>query len=118
MAITNPFERHPRSLAKLPRVVRLYIFHCLVGFGLSALLTALVIMSNFAGVGSLVATVDDGWLAALVFFVLNGTVLSGVQTSIVIMTMEYHEDGAGGRRPPMDHAAVPVRVRQDPPRQR
>lgn len=108
-AMTNPFSRYPRVLARLPRLIRIYIFHSLVGFGLAACLTLAVLISDFAGIGSLVRTVSGGWLAAFVFFFLNGTVFAGVQSSIAIMGLGKDED-QGGRRPPMLSAAIPVRV--------
>ena len=87
----NPFRRHPRLFARLPRVVRLYILHCAIGFGLSAVFTGLILWADVAGVGHLVRSVEGGWLAAAVFFVLNGIVFAGVQFSIVLMSMPYRD---------------------------
>ena len=87
----DPFRQRPRAIARLPRVVRLYILHCLIGFMLSAIFTALVLGFDVAGVGHLVSTVDGGRLAAFVFFVLNGIVFSGVQFGIVLMSMDYND---------------------------
>ena len=69
--------------------VRLYIFHCFIGYLLSAVFTALIIGFDVAGVGHLVTSVEGGWLAALVFFLLNGIVFAGVQFGIVLMSMPY-----------------------------
>ena len=91
MTSTNPFLKRPRLLAGLPRIVRLYILHSIVGFVLSAVFTALVLWFDIVGIGHLVAHVEGGWIAALVFFVLNGIVFAGVQTAIVIMTLDYDE---------------------------
>lgn len=101
MSPTNPFRRSPRALARLPRIVRLYIFHCLVGFALAGVFTASVLWLNIANIGHLVTHVSGGWLAAVVFFVLNGIVFAGVQTSIVIMSMDYPgkpDDPKGSQR--------------------
>lgn len=89
---TNPFQVYPRILAKLPRIVRLYIFHCIIGFAIAGVFTAYVLIANVANIGHLVATVDGGIIAAVVFFVLNGIVLAGVQTGIVIMSLGVDED--------------------------
>ena len=88
---TNPFRTRPRMIAKLPRIVRLYILHCLVGFLLAAIFTGLILWFDVAGIGHLVTHVEGGWLAALVFFALNGIVFAGVQTGIVIMMMDYDD---------------------------
>lgn len=117
MSITDPFRRNPRFLAQLPRVVRLYIFNCLIGFTLSGIFTAAIVWWNIAGIGHLVASVPEGKLALLVFFMLNGIVFSGVQTGIVIMTMDYDdEDKDRGLRVPVPEPAlipVPAPRKQD-----
>ncbi|MEM1397090.1 MAG: hypothetical protein AAGH38_06540, partial [Pseudomonadota bacterium] len=89
MSATDPFRSFPPRLARLPRLVRLYIFNCLLGFGLAACFTGLVLSLNIANIGYLVAHVSGGWLAVTVFFILNGIVFAGVQTGIVIMSMDY-----------------------------
>ena len=91
MNTTDPFLHRPRLLAQLPRIVRLYVLHTLVGFALSAVFTALVLWFDIVGIGHLVTHVDGGWIAAVVFFVLNGIVFASVQTAIVIMTMDYDD---------------------------
>lgn len=108
MSATDPFRSFPPQIARLPRLVRLYIFNCLIGFGLAACFTVLILWLNVANIGHLVTHVNGGWLAALVFFVLNGIVFAGVQTGIVIMSMEYpgQPTDKGGRR-------RPVRVRPE-----
>lgn len=109
---TNPFQVYPRSLAKLPRIVRLYIFHCCIGFTISGVFTAAILSANVANIGHLVSTVDGGMLAAAVFFVLNGIVFAGVQTGIVIMSLgDDDDDNSGGLSiAGIDDHAMPVRV--------
>ena len=106
MHSTNPFRHRPRAISTLPRVVRLYILHCLIGFALAAIFTGLILGFDVAGIGHLVTHVSGGWLAAFVFFVLNGIVFAGVQTGIVIMMMDYDDTP----KPPKglgQHAARP-----------
>lgn len=105
---TNPFRQRPAALARLPRLIRLYIFHCIIGFALAGVFTALVLWVNVANIGHLVATVEGGWFAAGIFFVLNGIVFAGVQTGIVIMTLDDDTPGGGTRAPAP--AAIPVVV--------
>lgn len=117
MALTDPFSRFPKPLAKLPRLVRLYICHCVIGFGIAGVLTGLVLTYNFAGIGHLVANVDGGWLAGFIFFMFNGSVFAAVQTAIVIMSMEYDDDDdTGGHRPPPLSSLVPIPVERKPRR--
>ena len=91
MDITNPFRHRPARLARLPRVVRLYILNCLFGFILSGTFSALILWLDVAGIGHLVTTVSGGWLAMGVFFMLNGIVFAGVQTAIVVWSMDYDD---------------------------
>lgn len=112
MDLTNPFRKRPARLARLPRIVRLYILNATIGFGLSGLFTAVILWLNVANIGHLVTQVSGGWLAALVFFVLNGIVFAGVQTAIVIMSLGRKDPPAGGLR---QHAGAllpePIRAR-------
>ena len=85
---TDPFPNRPAGFARLPRLIRLYIFNAACGFLLSAVFTALVLVTNTGGLGQLVSQVRGGWLGALMFFVSNGIVFAGVQTAIVVMTMD------------------------------
>lgn len=117
ISTTDPFRRHPRTLAQLPRIVRLYIFNSLIGFALSAIFTGLILWFDVAHIGHLVSHVAGGWIAATVFFMLNGIVFAGVQTGIVVMTMDY-DDTPKPPRGLRQHVArpFPVEVRADTPR--
>ncbi|MEL7116835.1 MAG: hypothetical protein AAGP08_14860 [Pseudomonadota bacterium] len=121
MALTDPFAHRPKALAALPRIVRIFILHAIIGYSLGAVFTAGVLYYDIAGVGGLVARVDGGWLAAFIFFMLNGSVFAGVQTAITVMSMDYDDDDddqGGGHRPPLlrAHVPVPVRVNRGPRR--
>ncbi len=119
MSVTNPFRRHPRFLARLPRIVRLYVLNCLIGFSLSGLFTGAILWFNVAGIGHLVQNVSGGWLAALVFFTLNGIVFAGVQTGIVVWSMDYDDDDHRDRGlpvPVLQPAAVRVAAPRRTPR--
>ncbi|MEM6478438.1 MAG: hypothetical protein AAF841_13650 [Pseudomonadota bacterium] len=113
MNLTDPFKKMPRPIARLPRVVRIYIAGCIAGFTLSAIFTEAILWFNIANIGHLVRTVEGGWLAAFVFFMFNGIVFSGVQTGIVIMSLPYPSDETpprGRARPALRAlSAIPAR---------
>lgn len=111
MDLTNPFRKRPARLARLPRIVRLYILNVVIGFMLSGIFTALILWFNIANVGQLVSSVSGGWLAALVFFMLNGIVFAGVQTAIVVMSLGRSDPPGGGRRQAVPAEPAPVRLR-------
>ena len=94
---------------RLPRLVRLYIWQCLIGFGLSGLFTALLLWFNVAGLSSLVMATQGGFMALFLLFFFNGLVFAGVQFAITIMRMAG-DDGQGGGRRENVLAAVPGRI--------
>lgn len=108
MDLTNPFRHRPARLACLPRIVRLYILNCFLGFMLAAVFTGLVLWLNIGNIGHLVAHVSGGWLAGLVFFGLNGIVFAGVQSAIVVMSLGRREPPSGGHGRPIDAVPVPA----------
>ncbi len=110
---TNPFQVYPRVLAGLPRIVRLYIFHCVIGFAISGVFTGFILYKNVANIGHLVMSVEGGFIAVTVFFMLNGIVFASVQTAVVIMSLGDKDDGngSGGLRVGVP-TLQPVPVRQ------
>ncbi|SPJ23974.1 hypothetical protein [Palleronia abyssalis] len=107
--VTNPFPDRRSHFGRLPRIVRLYIVNCAIGFAVAGAFTAAVLAFDVAGLGHLVTTVSGGWLAALVFFMLNGIVFAGVQTSIIVMTLD-RPGGGGSGKPRRNLAPLPVEI--------
>ncbi|PJE33445.1 hypothetical protein PSM7751_00008 [Pseudooceanicola marinus] len=93
----------------MPKLIRLYITQCLIGFGISALFTAGLVYFDVMGLQRLVLGSSDGLLGAFLIFFSNGIVFAGVQFAISIMRMAEKDDGPkGGTRLPI--LAQPVRV--------
>lgn len=92
----------------MPRLVKLYITHVAIGFGLSLVFTGAVLALDVGGIGHLVSAVSGGWLAAFVFFMLNGIVFSGVQFGFAIMRMGESDAGGPPRGRALRLAAVPL----------
>ncbi len=102
----------------MPRLVRLYIRHVLIGFAISAVFVAILLWQNVGNLAHLVFSSDIGWMAVAMLFFANGIVFAGVQFAVVIMSMGEREDGGsgGGRRDalwllPRRPGPVPVRIR-------
>ena len=95
----------------LPRLVRLYIRQCLIGFAISGVFVGLILGFDVAGLRGLVTTTQGGYLAVFLLFFFNGLVFAGVQFAITIMRMGKDDDDdrgpGGGLREPV---AVRVRV--------
>jgi hypothetical protein len=98
----------------MPRLVRLYVRHTLIGFALAAVFTALLLWLNVANLWHLVTHVSGGWLAAGLLWFFNGIVFSAVQFGIAVMGMaeKAPKPPAGGLPAPVAPAALaePVRV--------
>lgn len=82
-----------------PRLVRLYIRQCLIGFALAVVFVGLLLGFDVARLRSLILATDGGWIALFLLVAFNGLVFAGVQFAITIMRMgEPRRRGGGGRR--------------------
>jgi len=98
----------------MPSLIRLYIRHTLIGFGVAAVFVALLFWFNVANLWHLVTHSDVGLLATFLLFMFNGIVFSGVQFGIAIMRMaEPEEDDSTPRGGVREHATIPVPVSLD-----
>jgi hypothetical protein len=88
-----------------PDLMRLYLRHCAIGFVLSAVFVALILWRDVAGLGSLVAGSDVGYLAVFLLWFFNGTVFGSVQFAIVVMSQADDDDDDDHRGP-----LIPIRV--------
>lgn len=93
----------------MPKLVSLYIRHCLIGFGLSGVFVGLLFWLNIGNLWHLVSTSPVGWIAGAMLFVGNGIVFAGAQFAFVILRMEAPDDTPKGPRFPVGEL-VPVRV--------
>ena len=81
-----------------PRLVRLYIRQCLIGFALAVAFVALLLGFDVAGLRSLIMATQGGWIALFLLVFFNGLVFAGVQFAITIMAMgESRGTGGTGR---------------------
>ena len=93
----------------MPKIFRFYIRHCLIGFAISGIFTALLMYFNVANLWHLISTSDIGLMALTVFWVLNGIVFAGAQTAVAVLLMTEPEDkdrggGRGARVPALAYA--------------
>lgn len=83
----------------MPKLVRLYIRHVLIGWGIAALFCVMLIWLNVAGLRHLILDTNGGWVAALALFISNGALFAGTQFAIAVMSMAERDAGPrGGRR--------------------
>lgn len=96
----------------MPQLVRLYIRHVLIGFGIAALFSAMLVWLDAGGLRHLIFETDLGWVAALMLFVANGTLFAGVQFAIAVMLMAEDDDDprGGGHRQRVAREPVLLRI--------
>lgn len=104
----------------MPKLIRLYITHVAIGFGIAAAFVAMLLYFNIANLWHLVSSSDKGWLAVLILWLANGIVFAGVQFAIAVMRLKDDDDEPRGghrqrimRRVPQ---AIPVRAEYHPRR--
>ncbi len=101
----------------MPKLVRLYIRHVLIGFAIAAAFVAMLLWFNVMNLWHLVSTSDVGLLAVIVLWFAHGIVFAGVQFGLAVMAMaEPPEGGSGGKRQETFQGvkqAIPVPVRED-----
>ncbi|MEO0904874.1 MAG: hypothetical protein AAFX89_08925 [Pseudomonadota bacterium] len=96
-----------------PNLMRLYLRHCAVGFALSAVFVALILWRDVAGLGSLIAGSNIGWLAVFLLWFFNGTIFGSVQFAIVIMSQADYDDDDDDLRGPLIPIPVPHQGQSD-----
>ena len=99
----------------MPKLVRFYIRHTLIGFAAAAVFVGLLLWFNVVNLWHLVSHSDVGVLAVVLLVVFHGIVFSGVQFGIAIMSMAEKDDkdSGGTRAPEAVTELVPVPVRRD-----
>ncbi len=84
----------------MPKLIRLYVRECLLGFALAILFSMALVILNIANLGHLVGNVDGGWLAFVMLGVFNGIVFAGVQFGIAVMKLGASDEDDEVTGPP------------------
>jgi len=99
----------------MPKLIRFYIRHTLIGFAIAAAFVAMLLWFNVANLWHLISTSDVGLLAAVLLVVFHGIVFSGVQFGISIMRLGENDRDDTGKRDALPLAEpIPVRITDDP----
>ncbi len=99
----------------MPQVFQFYFRHVALGFLAATVFIGLILYFNVANLWHLISGSDVGWLALLVFWVLNGSVFAGVQFGIALMRMEEKDEGGPGTGSPDVGGVVPVPAKAQRP---
>ncbi|WP_296764554.1 hypothetical protein [Sediminimonas sp.] len=83
----------------MPKLIRLYITHVIIGYAIAAAFVAMLLYFNVANLWHLVTHSDVGLLAVFILWLSNGFVFAGVQFAIAVMNLkDSDDDDHGGKR--------------------
>ncbi|TMV08057.1 hypothetical protein FGK63_11470 [Ruegeria sediminis] len=95
----------------MPKLIRLYITQVAIGFAISAVFIAALLLLNVANLRGLIFSSDSGLIALAMLWFMNGIVFAGVQFAWAIMSLAEKPEGPRGGTP-VAHALKPVLVKQ------
>ena len=91
----------------MPKLIRLYITQVALGFLISAIFVAVLLVLNVANLRDLILGSEIGLMALLMIWFMNGIVFAGVQFAYAIMNLA--EKPKGPRRgTPVAHSLKPA----------
>ena len=100
----------------MPKLIRLYITQVAIGFVVSAVFVALLLLLNVANLRHLIAGSEVGLIALIMIWFMNGIVFAGVQFAYAIMSMAEKPSGPKVGTPvPSNLTAVRVEAKQVQP---
>lgn len=96
----------------MPKLVKMYIRHVVIGFCIAAAFVAMLLWFNVMNLWHLVTHSDAGIMAVFLLWFMHGIVFAGVQFGWAIMSLAEKKDGGRGGTPVAhDFAALQVPAR-------
>jgi len=93
----------------MPKLIKLYILHVIIGFAIAAAFVAMLLWFNVMNLWHLISTSDVGVLAVVILWFAHGIVFAGVQFAWAVMGLaEKPGGGSGGKRQSVAQKPVPV----------
>ncbi len=94
----------------MPKLVRLYIVSCAIGFGIALAFASTLVAMDVANLRHLILETEQGYLGFVLLVLSNGVVFAGVQFAIAVMRLaDNDQKPTGGRRAPIA-TTIPVRI--------
>jgi hypothetical protein len=97
----------------MPELIKLYIRHVIIGFGIAAAFVAMLLWFNVMNLWHLISTSDVGLVALFVLWFSHGVVFAGVQFALAVMLMADPGQGGGKRQRVTQLIPVLLRVGAD-----
>lgn len=86
----------------MPKLIRLYCISTLIGFGVAALFTGILLLFDIAGLRHLLLDTGHATLATLMVFGFSGTLFSGVQFALAVTALADTPPDPAPRRFPKE----------------
>jgi len=80
----------------MPELIKLYIRHSLIGFGISAIFVAMLLYFNIMNLWTLISHDQSAVLAVFILWFFNGAVFASVQFAYAVMSLAEKPDRSGG----------------------
>lgn len=102
-----------RAWRDTPKLVRFFLCHAAVGFGLAAVFVASFLLADPHGAGSVLLGAAGHWWPAVVLWFFVGLTFGSVQIGAATMLLGSRTDSdpPGGRGVPARLVPVPIAVR-------
>ncbi len=94
----------------MPELIKLYIRHCAIGFGIAAAFVAMLLWFDVMGLQHLVLNSESAVMVVFLLWFMNGIVFAGVQFAWAVMNLAEKEDDNRGGNLPLLHEYRPVPV--------
>ena len=95
----------------MPELIKLYIRHSLIGFGIAAIFVGLLLWFDINGLWSLIAQDKAAVLAVFILWFFNGALFAAVQFGYAVMNLAERPDNGGGGGGLRALVKVPARAR-------
>lgn len=80
----------------MPELIKLYIRHSLIGFGISAVFVVMLLYFNVMNLWTLISNDSAAFLVVFILWFFHGALFASVQFGYAIMALAEKRDGAGG----------------------
>ncbi len=77
----------------MPKLVKLYICHTAIGFGIAAAFVGMLLWFDVMNMWSLIARSDVAFLAVFLLWFMHGIVFAGVQFAWAVMNLAEKPEG-------------------------
>ena len=80
----------------MPVLIKLYIRHSFIGFGISAIFVGILLYFNVMNLWAMISHDKSAVLAVFILWFFNGTIFASVQFAYAVMSLAEKPSSSGG----------------------